>query len=201
MISSATSSTATSPTRIVDRQNRTRERILVESTRLFLSQGFGSVSVDAIVDAAGVARSTFYRFFANRDDVILSIIRPIFESGLDMMQGLDKLPPRKAMEGIFRVYLDLWTSDPDALQLTIRMGGTYFRLFDEDHHQFRQQLIELLELIEPSGLLLNDSSAQTARLIARIAVSVLDVYRDESDLETLYLQTMNGLLIKPEALQ
>lgn len=186
--------------RPANRRNRTRERILVESTRLFLVHGFAGVSVDAIVDAAEVARSSFYRFFSNRDDVISSIIRPVFASGLSMMQGLERLPPRETMDGVFRVYLNLWTADPSALQLTIRMGGSHFRLFDEGHHEFRRQLTRLVRLAEPSGVLLNDSGDNTARIIARIAVSVLDIYRNETDLETLYLQTMRGLLIKPEAL-
>ncbi|MCC7329383.1 MAG: TetR/AcrR family transcriptional regulator [Gammaproteobacteria bacterium] len=185
--------------KIANRQSRTRERILAESTRLFLAHGFAGVSVDAIVAAAEVARSSFYRFFANRDEVITSIIRPVFESGIAMMEGLDGRPPRQIMDGVFRVYLRLWLANPETLQLTIRMGGAYFRLFDEGHHRLRQRLTELVRSVEPSGLLLNGSGDNTARLIARIAVSVLDIYRDDPRIETLYLQTMRGLLIKPEA--
>lgn len=184
--------------RPASRRSRTRERILAESTRLFLAHGLAGVSVDAIVDAAGVARSSFYRFFSNRNDVISNIIRPVFASGLSMLQGLDRLPPRQVMDGVFQAYLRLWLDNPGALQLTIRMGGSHFRLFDEGHHEFRRELTRLVRLVEPSGVLLNGSGDNTARIIARIAVSVLDIYRNETDIETLYMQTMRGLLTKPE---
>ncbi len=189
---------AASP-KIARRQSRTRDRILAESARLFLARGFDSVSVDHIVAAAEIARSSFYRFFPNRDQVLASIIRPVFESGVAAMSGLGGRPPRQVVDAIFDIYLQLWTSGPEALRLATRMGGSYFRLFADVHAQFRQDLTALLRRIEGTGILLNDNGDYSARLIARSAVPVLEVYRDDPRIETLFRQTMRGLLLKPEA--
>ena len=184
-------------TKIARRQGRTRERILVESARLFLARGFESVSVDHIVGAAEIARSSFYRFFPNRAEVLASIIRPVFESGVAAMSALAERPARQVVDGICDMYLALWASGPEALRLATRMGGRYFRLFQDVHMQYREALTGLLTRVEPTGTLLNGSGDYSARLIARSAVPLLEVYREHPDVDALFRQSMRGLLLKP----
>jgi AcrR family transcriptional regulator len=184
-------------TKIARRQSRTRERILVESARLFLARGFSSVSVDHIVGAAEIARSSFYRFFPNREEVLASIIRPVFESGVAAMTAMAERPARQVVDGICDMYLALWTSGPEALQLATRMGGAYFRLFQDVHLQYRQVMTALLDRVQATGALLNGSGEYSARLIARSAVPLLEVYREDPAFETLFRQSMRGLLLKP----
>lgn len=190
--------TAASP-KVARRQGRTRERILLESSRLFLSRGFESVSVDHIVQAAEIARSSFYRFFPNREEVLSSIIRPVFESGLAMMADVARRPPRDVVDGILDMYLALWRAGPESIQLATRMGGRYFRLFEDVHARYRGTLVELLVRVEATGLLLNGSGSYSARLIARGAVPVLEVYRNDPELESLFRRTLRGMLLKTEA--
>jgi AcrR family transcriptional regulator len=185
--------------KVASRQNRTRERILAESVRLFLAQGFENVSVEAIVAAAEIARSSFYRFFSNREEVLASIIRPVFEGGLGMMKDVARQPADQALDGVLGMYLQLWRNGPEALRLATRMGGAYFRLFEDVHGAYRRDLTSLLRRMEPTGLLVNGSGDYTARLLARTAVPVLEVYAKDPQLESLFRRTMNGLLIKTEA--
>lgn len=185
--------------KIARRQSHTRERILGESARLFLARGFETVSVDSIVVASGIARSSFYRFFSNREEVLASIIRPVFESGVAMMRDIGRQPPGTLMDGVFGVYLRLWAAGPASLRLATRMGGGYFRLFEDVHQAFRQSLTTLVCRVEPTGLLLNGSGVNSARLIARTAVPVLEVYGDDPQRDTLFRQTMGGMLMKPES--
>jgi AcrR family transcriptional regulator len=185
--------------KILNRQNRTRERILAESARQFLEKGFENASVENIVEAAEIARSSFYRFFSNRDEVLASISRPVFERGLAEMTRIATRPPRRIMPGLFDMYLTLWHAGPDALRVATRMSGRYFRLFEDVHQGFRKSLTTLVRRVEATGLLLNGSGDNSARLIARTAVPILEVYRDDARIETLFHQTMSGLLMKPEA--
>lgn len=199
MSSSAALPSPATSTKIASRQNRTRERILAESTRLLLTRGFDNVSVDAIVSAAEVARSSFYRFFANREEVLGSIMRPVFETGIGMMAEVGQRPPQALMDGICDVYLRLWSASPDTLRLVTRTGGAYFRLFEDLHRRFREQLVDAMQRVETAGLLLNDNGYNSARIIARVAVPLLEVYRDDPRIDILFHQAMNGLLIKPGA--
>jgi len=189
----------TPDSKVARRQGRTRERILSESARLFIERGFKGVSVDHIVAAAEIARSSFYRFFPNREEVLASIIRPVFEHGVARMDELGRRAPAQIMPGVLDMYLELWRSSPDSLRLATRMGGAYFRLFEDVHTAYRQTLTALLRKVERTGILLNDSGEYSARIIARSAVPVLEIYRHDPRNEFLFRQTMSGLLLKPEA--
>jgi len=180
------------------RQSRTRQRILDESAHLFIAKGFENVSVEEIIDAAEIARSSFYRFFSNREQVLANIIRPVFEQGLVELETINSKDPAEVMSGIFHTYLKLWNSSPDALRVSTRVGGLHFYLFEDVHTGFRERLASLLNGIETTGIFINNSADYTGRLLARTAVHVMEVYNQEPDFAELFHKTMTGLLLKPD---
>ena len=50
-----------------------RSRILAGAARVFGERGFSKSSVEHILRAAGVSRRTFYRFFKNKEDVLVEL--------------------------------------------------------------------------------------------------------------------------------
>ena len=184
--------------KIRSRQSRTRARILDESAHLFIDQGFEHVSVEDIIAAAEIARSSFYRFFSNREQVLANIIRPVFDAGIAALGAINTTSPNGVMTSIFDMYLGLWKNSPDALRMSTRIGGVYFYLFEDVHQEFRMRLVEKLDSVESSGIYLNDSAEYAARLIARTAVPIIEVYANDPDFELLFHQSMRGLLLNPE---
>jgi hypothetical protein len=49
-----------------------RERILETAADLFYEHGFHAVGVDLIIERAGVAKTTLYRHFPSKDDLIVA---------------------------------------------------------------------------------------------------------------------------------
>lgn len=190
--------TAALSPKIRSRQSRTRRRILDESARLFIEKGFENVSVEEIIAAAEIARSSFYRFFSNREQVLANIIRPVFHRGIVALDAIDTRSPAQVMAAIFDMYLDLWKSSPDALRVSTRVGGVYFYLFEDVHLEFRTKLANVLASIESSGIFLNHSADYTGRILARTAIPVMEVYSREPDFDELFHQSMRGFLLNPE---
>ena len=182
--------------KIRSRQDKTRQRIIDESARKFIEKGFENVSVEEIIDAAEIARSSFYRFFSNREQVLENIIRPVFERGNAELEAIDSSRPEAIMTGIFETYIKLWQASPDALRVSTRLGGVYFYLFEDVHKSFREKVVALLEQVEASGLLLNDSANYTGRLLARVAIPIMEVYANTPNFEKLFHEAMSGLLLK-----
>lgn len=51
---------------------RARAEIAAAALRLFTDRGFGGVTIDEIVSAAGVSRRTFFRYFETKEDALLA---------------------------------------------------------------------------------------------------------------------------------
>src|SRR5437660_11485262 len=56
------------------RRNGSREAIVAAAERLFLERGFGSVSMDELAEAAGVARRTLYNQFATKEEIFREML-------------------------------------------------------------------------------------------------------------------------------
>src|SRR6516164_11119019 len=56
------------------RRNGSREAIVEAAERLFLQRGFGSVSMDELAEAAGLARRTLYNQFASKEEIFREML-------------------------------------------------------------------------------------------------------------------------------
>jgi len=59
------------------RRSRTRERLLDAAERVVAEKGFGHLSIDEFVSAAGVSRGTFYNYFPTTTDLVDALNRRV----------------------------------------------------------------------------------------------------------------------------
>jgi AcrR family transcriptional regulator len=52
-----------------------RERLIEAATRLFCRYGVNSVGVDAIIEAAGTAKTTLYKLFGSKDGLVEAVLQ------------------------------------------------------------------------------------------------------------------------------
>ncbi|MDX2144040.1 MAG: TetR/AcrR family transcriptional regulator [Rhodospirillaceae bacterium] len=183
--------------RVAQRRQRMRQNVLRVGARMFLDRGIDNVSVEEILEAADLARSTFYSFFTSKRDLLFHILDPVFQTGVTHMRALKGLAPADVVYGIIDMYPMLWERYGEALFL--RIGRDEFKLIEKTHNQYVAVLDQLMNAVEAAGILRNGSAAHTQRLIARCAIDVVRVYRNDPDFKRLYRTTMEGMLLKDEA--
>ena len=67
---------------IPQRSENTRHAILDAAVNLYHAQGVAQTTASAIISASGVGRATFYRHFADQDDVLNKALKRDFDSML-----------------------------------------------------------------------------------------------------------------------
>jgi AcrR family transcriptional regulator len=76
-----------------------RHKELVEAAvSVFAAKGVGATSVDDIVRAAGVAKGTFYLYFATKDDLVNAVAASMVEGVADRIEALAADPARSPVE-------------------------------------------------------------------------------------------------------
>jgi AcrR family transcriptional regulator len=109
-----------------------RERVLRTAAELFYERGFHAVGVDLIIERAGVAKTTLYRHFRSKDDLIVAYLEDAntrFWTWFDAAVDRDR-PPREQLVGLFEGVAKL-TSSPACLGCTFQVTAAEFP--DPDH--------------------------------------------------------------------
>jgi len=93
-----------------------RERLVAAAVELFYRNGFGAVGVDRVIAAAGVTKSTFYKHFEGKDDLMVAAVqrRDEWESeawgrAVRQIAGDDPAAQLLAMIDV----MDVWFNNPD----------------------------------------------------------------------------------------
>lgn len=93
-----------------------RERLVAAAIDLFYRNGFGAVGVDQVIASAGVTKTTFYKHFEGKDDLMVAAVqrRDEWESqawarAIRKLAGDD---PARQLLAMFDV-MDLWFNDPN----------------------------------------------------------------------------------------
>jgi AcrR family transcriptional regulator len=66
--------------RVSSRGQQRKAKILSAATRLFLSQGYGETSIDAIVEKSGGSKATLYSYYPTKADLFRAVIDSIVTS-------------------------------------------------------------------------------------------------------------------------
>lgn len=93
-----------------------RGRLVHVAIELFYSHGFQAVGVDQILAAAGVTKTTFYKHFESKDDLVVAAIQQRdqweMQAWTQAVQKLAGDDPKDQLLAFFDV-LDVWFNAPD----------------------------------------------------------------------------------------
>lgn len=92
-----------------------RDRLMTKAIDLFYEHGFNAVGLDRILDEVGVTKTTFYKHFESKDDLIVAALNLRDEwEGQALMRAVEKVAgndPRAKLLGFLDVF-DVWFNDP-----------------------------------------------------------------------------------------
>lgn len=93
-----------------------RDRLIDTAIDLFYSHGFNAVGLDQIIDAVGVTKTTFYKYFESKDELMVEAVRyrdhwewEAWSRAVRQAAGDD---PRRQLLALFDLF-DLWFNADD----------------------------------------------------------------------------------------
>ncbi len=195
-------STRSQATRVLPRVERrraeARERIVVAAARQFAGAGPGAVRMDQVAEAADVARGTLYSHFPTKDDLLCAIVEPVLELAARRAAGLARFGAREGVEGLLALYLELWRTYPDALRIAYRAHDIPVGNVAALHRRFLKGVMHVLERASQSGLLRANDPALAGHVLRQVAVPLLELYAGQAEWETLFVNSVRGLLTTSE---
>ncbi|GLY26762.1 TetR/AcrR family transcriptional regulator [Kineosporia sp. NBRC 101731] len=79
------------------RPSKARERLLRTASALFYTEGIHEVGVDRILNEAEVTRSTFYRHFPGKEDLVVNYIHSVDDA---IRSHVDGVEPESLLEAL-----------------------------------------------------------------------------------------------------
>ena len=98
-----------------------RQKLILEGDRLFAVHGLKKVTIDDLVDAANIAKATFYTFYESKEylymDIVQGIQKEIFMRLETLLEGNVSLPSKERVRQVFIMMSQLMMQRPILSQI------------------------------------------------------------------------------------
>lgn len=167
-------------------RRKARASLLAEGRRLFIGGGFKALSLSLLTDAAGIAKTSFYRFFDSKEELVLDLLAEeapgvserVFAPLID-----PDLSTRDALSDFLHALISEYATNPFLARLiaepeTLAAVATRVRAEDLESKAawMEQPLTEFLTARMDSGDIIRQPADGLIDLVR--SVSLLTLHRD-----------------------
>jgi TetR/AcrR family transcriptional repressor of nem operon len=92
----------------------TKQRLLDAGMAMLLKHGYHDLGIQALLDATGTPKGSFYHHFKDKEDFALQVIDEYMQhvhAGLDACLGDERRPPLQRVRGFFELTLQKYRSE------------------------------------------------------------------------------------------
>jgi AcrR family transcriptional regulator len=201
--------------RAVRARDKRRKQLLDAATRVFARKGYWVASISDIIQAAGVARGTFYLYFRSKQDVFVAIVDNFREEQKRLLQesGPGEGPAtvensRARIRAVVLSWLQFYFRNLDAAKIVLRdanmIDPSAARKRDESRRAVGSTIAQNVARLQKAGLYQRSVSPELAAhfllgMFDEIAATCLPKAKrgDLSRLADQYVDfELNGLLLR-----
>jgi AcrR family transcriptional regulator len=103
----------------------TRQRLLSVATSLFAEKGYAGVRIADITEAAGLSQGAFYRYFKDRRELMLALMRDLAAEAFDFVRvPWDERDPMDSVLRSTQLYFKFYGDHRALFGLLVELGQT-----------------------------------------------------------------------------
>jgi len=134
-----------------------RQCLLTRGKELFIQYGLAKTSIDDLVQACGIAKGSFYKFFSSKEELFYVILNNQEEVTNRLIEGhlRENLPPKELISSFLHMafqladenpFLQQWLRDGEHERITRKLPKHLKENFSQEHTKkgiiFVQSLVE-----------------------------------------------------------
>jgi AcrR family transcriptional regulator len=147
-------------------QAKKREQLLNVASDMFNRLGYRGAGIDQLIEKAGVAKTTLYRYFKTKEELIVAVLQLIDEQyRYDMRQAVDQRggTPRQQLLTTFD-FLEDWFKDADFYGCPFMGAAAEYN--DRGHPIFQQAILHKRLMVAYFEVLARDAKLDEPERIA-----------------------------------
>ena len=158
--------------RYMNKSERTKESILTAARSIFSEKGFHRTSVADIISAAGMAKGSFYNYFASKNEIFATILENFtsriskYAETISPEEIVDRESYMKVLGVLGSAIVFLFTRNESQAQIFLREAAGVDPVFDEILNKGYKNLIQIytnfIVRAQQIGILRNDIPAEVA---------------------------------------
>lgn len=103
----------------------TRSRLLTAATALFAEHGYAGVRITDITEAAGLSAGAFYRYFTDRREIMLVLLRQLTNEAFEFVRvPWDQTDPMDSVLRSTQLYFKFYESHRALFGVLVELGQT-----------------------------------------------------------------------------
>ena len=141
------------------RRAEKRDHLLDTAIRLFNRHGYHATGVDRLIEETGIAKTTLYRHFASKEDLIVAALARVDEQARDEMRIFVEAASEDPSARILATFdqLALWLKDPEFkgcpfVAAAAEYGGAADPVFQQARLHKRLYLAYVEELVRAARI-------------------------------------------------
>lgn len=132
-------------------------RLLTEGERLFTAYGIKKVTIDDLVEAVGIAKASFYKFYESKEylylDIVQGIQKKIFTELNSILNSNVDLPAKKRVRQTFDVMYKMMLRYPILTQIDMNTSKLIARKVSKERLlTFDEQNIDAAQSLHNHGI-------------------------------------------------
>lgn len=173
------------------RRAEIRDHLLDTAIRLFNRHGYHATGVDRLMDETGIAKTTLYRHFGSKEDLIVAALAKVDEQARDEMRAFVEAASDDPRERILATFdqLAIWLADCEFkgcpfVAAAGEFGQPSDPVFQQARLHKRLYLAYFEELVRAAGLAEPKRTAQQLIMLHEGAVAFAQVLGSQGVAET-----------------